>query len=373
MARGAHRAIEGQVENASAIRQSTESPRPDVPPTSSAALGLGGSRQTAGGLRRFSHEAMHTVFEVYTVHPDERYAAQAAQAAFDLTDRLERELSRFLTNSDITRVNHLAAGDSTRVSPSTLECLVIARHMYDLTGGAFDISIGTGLPALELEADECVVRTTKDDVRVDLGGIGKGYAVDLMAELLEEWGLAARARPRRLQLGPRARVARRPRRLAPHPEQSGRSLPGARPPFGSTNRARRLRRAQGRPHRRSADRRTRPRALRGLGGSAPAAGSGRPGVCRWPEDGGGRCHRCPDDRVHAAEHRRDRGHLPGQSRARGLGAAGVRHRSHRGGGPSSLRRSRTTGRDPVTSGPVAVRDRAGILRRAVRQADAHFC
>ena len=159
-------------------------------------------------VRRFSHEAMHTVFEVYAVHPDERYAAQAAQAAFDLTDRLERELSRFLTNSDITRVNHLAAGETTRVSPSTLECLVIARHMFDLTGGAFDISIGTGLPSLELDADECVVRATKDDVRVDLGGIGKGYAVDLMAELLEEWGLAARARPRRLQLGPRARGAR---------------------------------------------------------------------------------------------------------------------------------------------------------------------
>ena len=39
-------------------------------------------------VRRFSHEAMATVFEVYAVHPDERYAAQAAQAAFDLVDRL---------------------------------------------------------------------------------------------------------------------------------------------------------------------------------------------------------------------------------------------------------------------------------------------
>ena len=142
-----------------------------------------------GDVRRFSHDAMHTVFEVYAVHHDARYAAQAAQAAFDLTDRLERELSRFLTNSDIARVNHLAAGESTRVSPSTLECLVIARHMLDLTGGAFDISIGTGLPSLELDPDELVVRATRDCVRVDLGGIGKGYAVDLMAELLEEWGL----------------------------------------------------------------------------------------------------------------------------------------------------------------------------------------
>jgi thiamine biosynthesis lipoprotein len=140
-------------------------------------------------LRRFSHEAMATVFEVLAVHPDARYAAQAAQAAFDLADRLERELSRFLTNSDIGRINALAAGERTRVSPSTMECLVIARHMFDLTGGAFDVSIGTGLPSLELDPGDSMVRATGGGVRIDLGGIGKGYAVDLMAELLEEWGL----------------------------------------------------------------------------------------------------------------------------------------------------------------------------------------
>jgi thiamine biosynthesis lipoprotein len=145
------------------------------------------SPRELGGIRRFSHEAMATVFEVYAVHPDERYAAQAAQAALELTDRLERELSRFLSNSDIARVNHLAAGESVQVSPSTLECLVIARHMFDLTNGAFDISIGTGLPFLELNPDDFLVHATTSGVQVDLGGVGKGYAVDLMAELLEEW------------------------------------------------------------------------------------------------------------------------------------------------------------------------------------------
>jgi thiamine biosynthesis lipoprotein len=138
---------------------------------------------------RFSREAMATVFEVHAAHPDRRYAAQAAQAAFDLVERLERELSRFLPNSDISRVNQLAAGGSTRVGPSAMECLVIARHMFDLTGGAFDVSIGTGLPLLELDRDDCLVRAARSGVRIDLGGIGKGYAVDLMAELLEEWGL----------------------------------------------------------------------------------------------------------------------------------------------------------------------------------------
>jgi thiamine biosynthesis lipoprotein len=142
-----------------------------------------------GGVRRFSHEAMATVFEVYALHPDGRYAAQAAQAAFELVDRLERELSRFKSNSDVTRINHLATGESTRVSPSTLECLAIARHVFDLTGGAFDVSIGTGLPSLELDPDDCVVRAAQPGVRIDLGGIGKGYAIDLVAELLEEWGV----------------------------------------------------------------------------------------------------------------------------------------------------------------------------------------
>jgi FAD:protein FMN transferase len=152
-------------------------------------VGIEGPR--AGDARRYSHDAMHTVFEVYALHPDERYAAQAAEAAFDLTDRLERDLSRFIANSDISRINRLGAGETTRVSPQTLECLVIARHMFDLTGGAFDVSIGTGLSSLELDDEDCAVRATKNGVRLDLGGIGKGYAVDLMAEVLEEWGLRA--------------------------------------------------------------------------------------------------------------------------------------------------------------------------------------
>ena len=69
-----------------------------------AGLEIDGRRELPG-VRRFSHEAMATVFEVHAAHPDQRYAAQAAQAAFDLADRLERgaNLSRFLPNSDISR------------------------------------------------------------------------------------------------------------------------------------------------------------------------------------------------------------------------------------------------------------------------------
>src|SRR3954447_11455892 len=162
--------------------------RPRRPAPPDGGVGLDRPRDAAG-LHRFSHEAMATYFEIYAAHRDRPYAAQAAQAAFDLVDRLERDLSRFLPNSDIARINHLSPGAATPVSPSTLECLLIAQHMFALTGGAFDVSIGTGLDTLVLDPDRVEVRATDAGVRVDLGGIGKGYAVDLVAELLGEWDL----------------------------------------------------------------------------------------------------------------------------------------------------------------------------------------
>ena len=141
------------------------------------------------GVHRFAHAAMATVFEVHCVHADPRYARQAAQAAFDLVDRLEQELSRFVANSDISRINALRAGETTRVSPSTMECLGIARRMHALTRQAFDVSIGTGLERLELVPDDFAVRAREAGAQLDLGGIGKGFAVDFMAESLREWDI----------------------------------------------------------------------------------------------------------------------------------------------------------------------------------------
>jgi thiamine biosynthesis lipoprotein len=144
---------------------------------------------TMAGLRahRFAHAAMATVFEVICAHEDRGYASQAAQAAFQRLERLEMKQSRFIANSDVSRVNALEPGQATRVSPSTMECLEIARRMYDLTDRAFDIAIGSGLEGLDLIADDFIVRARTGGVRLDLGGIGKGYAVDRMAEVLDEW------------------------------------------------------------------------------------------------------------------------------------------------------------------------------------------
>jgi thiamine biosynthesis lipoprotein len=168
------------------------------------------------GMKRFSHEAMATTFELLIVHEDKRYAAQAAVAAFDEVDRLEDELSRFRENSDITRINNLPANQPLQLGLDTFECLKIAQRVYTETNGAFDITIGTllkcwrnedgslrnpspkeidiarmhtGTNLLELSEAEHTIMLSASPVQVDLGGIGKGYAVDRIAELLRDWSI----------------------------------------------------------------------------------------------------------------------------------------------------------------------------------------
>ncbi|MBN2138366.1 MAG: FAD:protein FMN transferase [Sedimentisphaerales bacterium] len=168
------------------------------------------------GMRRFSHEAMATTYEVLVVHEDERYARQAAAAAFGEVDRLEAELSRFIDNSDVSKINRLAAVEPVVVGLATFECLEISRRIFNETGGAFDITIGsllkcrrsgegkprtptedelaaaikrTGTDLLKLNEDEHTVAASVEGVQVDLGGMGKGYAVDQMAKLLREWSI----------------------------------------------------------------------------------------------------------------------------------------------------------------------------------------
>ena len=118
-------------------------------------------------------------------HPDARYAARR-RGRLRARDRLEQELSRFIGNSDVSRINALAAGETTRVSPSTLECLEIARPFTTSPAGR---STSRSARAREPRSRPGRLRRSRRDggVRLDLGGIGKGYAVDRMAELLAEW------------------------------------------------------------------------------------------------------------------------------------------------------------------------------------------
>jgi len=93
-------------------------------------------------LHRFSHEAMATNFEIFIHADDFTYARGAAVDAFRVLDQLEQELSRYIENSDISRINALQVGERTQISLETFECLQQCELMYRLTGGTFDVTIG---------------------------------------------------------------------------------------------------------------------------------------------------------------------------------------------------------------------------------------
>ena len=182
-------------------------------------------------LRRFRHDAMACTFELALVCEDAAYAEQAARAAFTEIDRLERELSRFIPTSDIARVNALPAGETIRIGIEAVECLQLAAQICADTNGAFDVTYAgrrdvaagprTGRPSepeaqargtaasappqadrpevqpafseapLELDPKRRCIRAHAAGVRVDLGGIGKGYAIDQVLQILGDWSIDA--------------------------------------------------------------------------------------------------------------------------------------------------------------------------------------
>ena len=77
----------------------------------------------------FNHHAMATQFQVRIADEEKNYAAQTAQAAFALTDKLESHLSRFRANSDIAQIAQLAPGETLRLSEPVFACLEIAKKM----------------------------------------------------------------------------------------------------------------------------------------------------------------------------------------------------------------------------------------------------
>ena len=149
-----------------------------------------------GPLHHFEHEAMACTWGLYISGEQLKYARQAAQAAFAEVDRLEQEFSRFITHSDVARINALAPGNPLRISADVFECLTQAAWLNTDTQGAFDVTAGTparlaGMQRLELQRATRSVTVLFDGVVVDLGGIGKGYAIDRAVAVLRDWSITA--------------------------------------------------------------------------------------------------------------------------------------------------------------------------------------
>jgi thiamine biosynthesis lipoprotein len=145
-------------------------------------------------------EAMATTFRIHVTGWPEKQARQAAGAAFEELHRLERSFSRFVDGSDIDQINRAKPGQPVRVRADTFACLASGLEIEPITGGAFNITARqadsetpvwttakSARESLSLDQASLTVQRLFQDTRIDLGGIGKGFAVDGMVQILQDW------------------------------------------------------------------------------------------------------------------------------------------------------------------------------------------
>ncbi|MDQ5977400.1 MAG: FAD:protein transferase [Verrucomicrobiota bacterium] len=143
----------------------------------------------------FEHEAMATTFGLFISGQEAAYARQAAGAAWRELDRLESELSRYVESSDIARANRLARGESIVLGEDALHCLLVAAEVSAATGRAFDpayasVAVEGAAPDAPLYSLDPATHTLISHaarLHLDLGAVGKGYALDRLAATLREW------------------------------------------------------------------------------------------------------------------------------------------------------------------------------------------
>jgi thiamine biosynthesis lipoprotein ApbE len=142
----------------------------------------------AAPVRRV-HYLMGTTLEA-VCYGDPAQVEPALRAAFAEVARLEELLSTFRERSEISQVNREAAARPVRVSADTLACVQAALEFSQRTGGAFDPTlIRNGYQAVAIDSEGSAIRFLKPGLKLDLGGIGKGYALDRAARALEKRGL----------------------------------------------------------------------------------------------------------------------------------------------------------------------------------------
>lgn len=170
------------------------------------------------GLLRFEAAGLGTRNAILLGTADHTTAEleDAAHVAFSLLEMLEARLSKFQPESDVSLLNALGARQATTLGPEMLGLLVRSREAWELTGGAFDPTVGPlmrawglddmegrvpddaeidallerrGMDLVEIDAARSTARFTRPGVALDLGGIGKGYVADRLAESLAAGGV----------------------------------------------------------------------------------------------------------------------------------------------------------------------------------------
>ena len=154
--------------------------------------------------------AMACRFEV-TMRQSEETGIAAATEALDEIDRLESRLTVFRETSEVSVVNSRAAKKPVEVSQELFDLLTLCQRLYEETDGAFDVTSGpltrcwgflrrqgrlpsraeidqaksvVGSDKLLLDETMRTVRFAREGMEINLGSIGKGYALDSAADLI---------------------------------------------------------------------------------------------------------------------------------------------------------------------------------------------
>jgi len=165
---------------------------------------------------KLARPAMATFFELLLWGEDRDYLRSVGEEALDEIEWLEQQLSLFIPTSEVAAVNVRAGQGPVRVG---VELFQLLRHAADLTvrtGGAFDVTAGllsecwgfhvgqvripvdaelqgvldlVGMAKVLLSDDERTVRFERDGMFIDLGGIGKGSAVERAAGTIREYDI----------------------------------------------------------------------------------------------------------------------------------------------------------------------------------------
>lgn len=168
-------------------------------------------------LAKRSQMHMGTLVFLTAVASDEQVAQESIQRGFAEIHRLEEILSTWIPESELSRVNASAGRKAIAVSPETIDVLTKSIEMDRLTDGGFNIAIGPAVEAWDVSREGRVPTQEELDtvrslislknlqvdevsgsvflrvagMRVDIGGIGKGYAADLAATVMEQAGATA--------------------------------------------------------------------------------------------------------------------------------------------------------------------------------------
>ncbi len=167
-------------------------------------------------LLQFSRRAMACEFELSVNAGQYEQAGPRALAALDTIDRLEAQLTVFRDTSEVMDINRRASHEAVAVEPRLFELLQTCLRLYRETAGAMDITTGpltkvwgfyrrqgrmppadelraamavVGSDKIELDEARRTIRFTRPGVEINLGSIGKGYALDRCAEELLAVGL----------------------------------------------------------------------------------------------------------------------------------------------------------------------------------------